>query len=202
LFAIPREHLGRARAWRNELKAEDETAANRCIGIAESIRARLARGSVPKREALNEAARAWRDDVPSFGRLKLEIEAANRRLVIRELRMGAAHHAEGGWISPEEAIVIFVVGFYIGRQGFKFFQELIAAVSLHALARRFERGIDNTDAAIRADLIALAGAAVNSAIGPSGQFQISVADGAWGGRMHRVNADTVIQSVRTFLPDA
>jgi len=74
---------------------------------------------------------------------------------------------------------------------------MIASVSLHALARRFQRGWTTTDAAVMEDLRALA-----LWQGGGGEFSVPVADGFWVGSTRETTFAGQTQRsllVRTFL---
>jgi hypothetical protein len=115
--------------------------------------------------------------------------------VIRDLRWASADQVvTDGWIGEKEVIAVFIVGIKINRRRFFYFHGLMACVSLHALARRYQRAFDSLDAAIRADMIALAIAST----GPqTGRFSVRCPDGAWAGRAQ----STWCLGVRTFLSE-
>ena len=74
-------------------------------------------------------------------------------------------------------------------------------VSLHALARRFQRGFDNSRATIFADLTTIARNSVSR--NEVNQFRIPCSGGAWIGAAETVivgsSPPKVILSVRTFI---
>lgn len=193
---VPREFLGMAREFRNVLVAEDPGAGEQQNAIAAGLRARLPKGSLPRPEALKAAAKAWRE-VPATGRLQLEIELSIRRLVIRELRVGAADNRFPGWKEWEDSFVILLTGFSLVRWNFQYHYEMLASISLHGLARRFQRGADNSTDAVVADISALA-TSTPECTAP-GRFEVRVADGRWAGRVVPVRDGAPVLAARTFL---
>jgi hypothetical protein len=70
---------------------------------------------------------------------------------------------------------------------------------MHALTRRLQRGFNCSDEAIRADLIALAGASEEN-YQPDGSFFVRLPDGVWAGKLLIFpDDDTYAWGVRTFL---
>lgn len=78
----------------------------------------------------------------------------------------------------------------------------LASVSLHALARRFQRGSIVTDVAVTSDLRALA-EACGRLVAQKGPFELSCANGRWIGRVAygevRNGGRSRVVIVRTFL---
>lgn len=158
--------------------------------------ARLAKGSLPHPTAIRAAAQAWRE-CSSSGRIRLEQELSTRRLVIRELRVGAADNRFPGWHDWEDALVVAVTGFRLVRWNFSFDYEMLASISLHCLARRYQRGTDKSRAAIMADIAALA--TVSPQWVTPGRFEVRTADGHWAGRASLVQDGVSVLAARTYL---
>ena len=193
---VPREFLGMAREFRNVLVAEDPGAGDKQNAIAAALRSRLAKGSLPRPEAIKAAAQAWRE-VPATGRLRLEVELSTRRLVIRELRVGAADNRFPGWRDWEDSFVILLTGFSLVRWNFAYHYEMLASISLHGLGRRYQRGADSSPAAVMADFAALATATPESTA--PGRFEVRTSNGRWAGRVVPVHGSAPVLAARTFL---
>ena len=89
----------------------------------------------------------------------------------------------------------------VSAGNFTFTNPLAAAVSLHALARRYQRARDNSDAAIRADLAALV-RSVDEVEQANSDFAVPTADGQWIGEAtdtdDRGKVKTIL-AARTFI---
>ncbi len=169
--------------------------------IGKALRTPLAQNKVVKPADFAEAARRWRDELPTAGRLQLEIDLSQRNLTIRELRVSTTRQSiPTKWTTEEDALAVSVHFIAAKRRAsFECKRQLIATVSLHALTRRMQRAFDCSDEAIRDDLIALA---VHSAKNDlTGRFIIPVPDGAWAGRLLIFPDETCAWGVRTFLSD-
>ena len=77
---------------------------------------------------------------------------------------------------------------------------LIVSVSLHALARRFQRGFDTTDGAILSELRELA-LRHTSIIKASSDFSVAFDGGCWVGEVARTETFAApVLAIRTFTP--
>lgn len=79
---------------------------------------------------------------------------------------------------------------------------IIASISLHALARRYQRGFDTTDSAILSELreLALRHAGIVEALG---DFAVAGDGGAWCGEVASTQVAEVVVpvlAIRTFTP--
>ena len=90
-----------------------------------------------------------------------------------------------------------LVGFSLVRWNFVPHYEILASISLHGLARRYQRGADNSPAAIMADIAALAtGSPERTGVD---RFELLVADGRWAGRISAAQDGAVVAAARTYL---
>jgi hypothetical protein len=147
---------------------------------------------------LIDAERRWRNVVPAFGRLAMEVDGESLRSpCFIELRVvcGVSHCAT--W--PDEGQE---PGVLVGWHAVEFDEQAIASrfvslasVSLHALARRYQRGWDKSDTAIFADLAVLAHDFREAVTLP--RFAVAVSKGAWVGEPMNAGESTVL-AVRTY----
>jgi hypothetical protein len=200
---VPFEFVGLARQFRSAVVAQHPRAVAAMDRIVLPLRGRHYSKQVPSPTAFAKVAQAWREQVPSAGRLSLATTYDVRRLAIIEVRaiptdFGFNEWAEG---ATESCLIVIVSALIISAGHFSFTSALAASVSLHALARRFQRGRDNSDAAIRADLAALA-TPVDDVLEASGDFRVLTADGQWIGEPteteDRGKLKTIL-AVRTFV---
>jgi hypothetical protein len=194
LSAPPRsvspEHRGRAREFRTRLAVEDPAAQDLVDAIGMPLRARLRRGSIPRADALADAARRWRDDMPTAGRIALEIDVRGRaHLTIKELRASAARVHLDVWQpgASEPGVAILLTGFAIHRRAWKPHHELLAGLTLHSLGRFFQRSFDTSHASLIAAMQGLAAALGSAPLASGAEFEASVSCGRWRGNIQLVH---------------
>jgi len=150
---------------------------------------------MPRHDHLRRLARRWRA-LPAFGRLRLVAKFDFGKLQIVELRVAPAGIVAAGWSEEEPAFAVMLRTVAIAPPEFVETTRLLAAVGLHGLARRFERGADRTDDAVLRDLLPLA-CGCPAAIRAGGDFAIPVpGTGAWIGA---IAADGATALARTFV---
>ncbi len=71
---LPAEYLGRARQFRQRLIASSTVCTATLDRITGKTLRRYNRTPIPRPGALTDLARAWRYDLPEYGRLDLQIE--------------------------------------------------------------------------------------------------------------------------------
>jgi hypothetical protein len=202
---VPVEYIGRARALRTALVAQHAAAVAEADRLSVPLRARFALGQTPSPGAFAKVAAAWRDRIPSAGRLGLTINHARTRLTIAETRAAPTEFRFDTWGDGdhETAIVITQTTLAVSARRFEFDEVPAAAVPLHALARRFQRGWHVSDAAICADLSALAVPCVDT-LDRGGDFDVPLRDGRWVGTVTEIDyrgEPVRILVVRSFKSD-
>jgi hypothetical protein len=202
---VPAEFIGKARAFRMAVAAEHPRAIATIDRIGQPLRAQVRLRQTPTASGLARAAAAWRSQVPAAGRLDLVIKQAASRLAITETRVGPAEFRFDFWSEgvAETAILITRTTLAVSGGQFKFDTILLASVSLHALARRYQRAFDNSDAAVGADLFALA-SSLSGAVDAGDEFAVPLGDGRWVGNVTEIEdrgERVLIAVVRTFRSD-
>lgn len=138
---VPAEFVGRARALRAEIAAADPIAISAAQRVAAPLCARLRRRPDQRPGVLVDAARHWRTTLPAVGRLDLSVDVRGKRLRIDETRLGTARFRADEWGGTGDESGLVVAGWTLdvtpGRV--RMDHEPLAYISLHALARRFER---------------------------------------------------------------
>lgn len=209
---VPRAFLGLARDLRRRLAAADALVPAALEAALHPLRTRLERRPTLRTDLLIDTERRWRTGLPAFGRLVLTAE--RRRGVppyFCELRAQAGGFriedwgevSGGGGFEPGVLLEMILAQPYPGMGrggGVDVRQTTIVVVSLHALARRFQRGTDCSEAAIFADLAALAPFAQKGALPPKARFALPAAEGWWCGERVWVD-DRLVLAVRTYLGD-
>jgi hypothetical protein len=200
---LPREFLGLARAFRSAIAAEHRHAVTAAERIAIPLAGRVRLRQAPSPGAFAKVAATWRDQIGSAGRLDLKITATTKRLSIEETRAGPSEFRFLTWPEgdTETALVIAKTTLLASFERFRFDQVPVATLPLHALARRYQRGWDNSDAAICGDLRALA-APHPETLAAGEDFNVDVADGAWIGNVTEIQyrgEPLLILAVRSFV---
>jgi hypothetical protein len=195
---VPREYVGRARDLLRRLSAADARIEPAVRGVMAPLLRRLDRHPVLRRDMLVDAERRWRNAVPALGRLAMEVDGENLRApCFIELRVvcGVFHAATWPDDGQEPGVLVgwHAVEFDQGSVASRFVS--LAAVSLHALARRYQRGRDTSETAIFADLARLADNFRLVVTLP--RFAIAVPGGTWVGEPMNTGEATVL-AVRTY----
>jgi hypothetical protein len=182
---VPAEFIGRARALRMAVAAVHPVAIATIDRIGQSLHGQYRLRQTPSASGLARAAAAWRDQVPSAGRLDLMVKVTSKRLAISETRIGPVEFRFDAWIEgdAETAIVITRTVLEVSAGRFWFDHTPVALVSLHGLARRYQRAFDMSDAAVCADLYSLATAGGDV---EDGEFAVPAGDGQWVGNVAEV----------------
>jgi hypothetical protein len=153
---------------------------------------------MPRHSLLARLPVIYRAALPTAGRLRLTASWENRKLQICELRAQGTAITGPDWQEDEPAVAIVLHALRIEPATkppfYREYHQTLAALGLHSLARRYQRGSKRTDEAVINDLRTLA-TACPPALANGGEFRIPVADdGVWVGAV----ADRCLL-VRTFL---
>jgi hypothetical protein len=210
--SVPREFLGLGRQFREQIADADDLAARAMIRVFKPLAARADRSAIPRPEMLQDAARIWRQSMPSMGLLDSNIQRSRRELHIREVRLGVGTFHGAAWDdgASEPVVAILLVDLLVAPGTCRLMVDAAAQFSLHALARWYQRAPDNSEAALLSDL-ARPAAVYGQIIGTSAMtgnhsFLCAAAGGQWAGSLtQRLSEATGRQepvlNIRTFLPD-
>jgi hypothetical protein len=195
----PPEFTGMARLLRQRLAEQDELV-DMAISALRPIRDRLRRH--PKKpirdETLLHAKRAW-ERLPAFGSLGRTCDIRDARAPrFHELRAGPTKFSGPDWQHPTDGIVVVLIGASVQGGSFRVSAPILAVLSAHALARRYERG-QRSDLSVLADLEVLA-TSFPRLIETADRFNCPVADGTWTGNV-AMAGHYVALNVATFLPE-
>jgi hypothetical protein len=200
---VPVEFIGLARQFRSAVAAEHPRAVAVIDRIVSPLRGRHYSKQTPGPGAFTKVVQAWRGQVPTAGQLRLTTTHDSKRLCIKEIRLAPTDFRFHSWAegATESCLVVIVSALAISDQYFSFTSALAASISLHALARRYQHGRDNSDGAIRADLAALV-RAVDEVEQADGDFMITTTDGCWIGEATDIDdrrKTKCILAARTFI---
>jgi len=200
---VPVEYLGKARAFRSALVADHDAAIVMAARLTRPFLARYRMRQPPSGTALAGLAQAWRHRMPSGGRLDLVVAATRSRVSINEVRAAPSKFRFCAWREDagEPALAIMRATFTVSAGRFESDTLRLASVPLHALARRFQRARDVSDAATRADLAALAVPRPDM-LAAGGEFAVPLSDGQWVGTVAEIEdrgEPVPILAVRSFI---
>jgi hypothetical protein len=207
---IAREWVGMARAFRDRIADSDKAVPAQIRGFARMAREllkervrRQAKSNKPnlvmRKEHLIGLEHVWRG-LPGIGRLGFESEITKDRSIISDVRLRPVTTADPDWQDGGAELALSVIDnrFQIGGGKMDFQPITLAVVSLHALARRYQRGFTNDDGAILHDLRMIALAAPAFVSGKGGDICIPAGDGNWFGEGATVGVKVPVLSVRTY----
>jgi hypothetical protein len=164
------------------------------------LQARRRRSKTFRPADLIDAERQFRA-LPSAGRLPLKIERDKHGLKIQELRCAAGKIRFAEWANDasDPDIGIMRIELTAVSWGPAFVAgDLIASLSLHALARRYQRGFDTSDAAILSELRAMAMCHADI-VETLGDFAIAGDGGCWVGEVG-LRDGMPVMAIRSFKP--
>jgi hypothetical protein len=156
---VPHEFVGQARLFCARIDAAAKTASAAVMQIGADACAIVQRRPTWRGEHFSGFERQWRQTIPDEGRIGLEIERSKRALIISELRLTRASYEDIRWSqpSPQNSVCLMLCTFRLTTPAaFECKRLAIAALGIHAIARRYQRGFDNTDRAMRTDISELA----------------------------------------------
>jgi hypothetical protein len=176
------EFLGRARQFRTSVRDEDVAFDNAVRTIAAPLAARLHRHPRLRHEHIAIAAKLYQASVPATFRIgEVEIVRDRKAFAISETRLTSTWMKSSAWEKeydePGVAICRHVLAMHVGKLPVRWTAHSI--VSLHALARFYERSGARDPARLLAELAVLATA-------EHSEREVSVAtpsDGFWLGEV-------------------
>jgi hypothetical protein len=198
--SVPAEFVGLARAFRARIGAE--AVGRSILDIMRPLQARRRKSATFRPADLQDAERQFRN-LPSAGRLTLKIDRDRKGLLIEEIRAASGQFRFCEWADDAMDLDVGIVQVSLeavswGRIGA--FANIIVSVSLHALARRYQRGFDTGDGAILAELKALALRHAEIADSMT-DFAVPGDGGSWAGEVCK-KADDLLPTlaIRSFIP--
>ncbi len=209
---VPREYMGLARQFYRDAAADFDASDIAFQGIFKPTLDRLSRYPTRKlRDSeFRRLADAWQA-MPDKFRLAFiaVIDQRGRAGKIAEFRLGTAKLHNPGWDKgvTEPTLMVGATILQVPLHRGKLMQCYTrATISLHALARRMQRGVDRSQQAILNDMKALVHADLNNAekYPEDEEFRIPAGNGAWLGVTAPVDdvedGKTTMQFVvRTFM---
>jgi hypothetical protein len=201
---VDAQFLGQARALRDRLKATSAMCSRLIDAISLPAVKRAKRHPIPRREQLTDIARRW-SCMPALGLLdsSTDLDLRKRTLRICQLRVCPSDFRSAAWHVDEPGLSVLGLQLDIGPHRCNFAMPSLVTVSLHALARRYQRGLAVDDTAIFGDLHTLAKAHLRLATGAVGElFEVEASGGCWHGNLTDASTNAGmdrILSARTFM---
>jgi hypothetical protein len=169
-------------------------AQDRLIASLEALAPRKGFRTAPKR-TLAEVAARWRA-LPAETRLALKLKQHGEKLSLAEVRVIPSRMKMETWDGTELVLGLMLSQIDCGRE-LAISRRPLGDASLHAVARRFERGADRSDAAVLSDLWALAEAFPERAL-VGGDFRVPAGEGFWVGERVEYHGGPHL-AARTFV---
>jgi hypothetical protein len=196
---VPVEWFGRSRVLRDSLIRPAGEAANHIEEMIRPLRPRPGFTPMPRYTRLRDIVRRW-SALPGHGRLGCITRFEDGKLRLAEIRVCPATMKLAHWDGdPELAVCIVMRAIRCAPPVFSEEKILVADIGFHALARRFERGVNRSDAAVLADLAPIAHA-YRQIVALPGEFSVRVEGGSWKGMVSLV-AGKPCATIRTFVGD-
>lgn len=209
--AVGAQWLGLARDLRRRVGVEDvlydQTVAELIAPLKERLRRYPNRSLRP--EMLATLVQSWRFMAPRDWRLDLDAKLDKHRLALVEHRLVAGRMRpldDPGWIGFEHDVAVIRIELRVNRSTAQLASRCVAAFSLHAVARRLQRGLDGDIAAVLHDMQLVAQAARGALVVGAG-YRVRTDDhgGGWRGRVIRQSGagtdgtEQPVLAIRTWL---
>jgi hypothetical protein len=196
---VPREFTGLARQLYRRLEVEYlavKPVQERLIGEVERLVPRKGFRRLPIAATLRTVAAQWRA-MPAASRLgPLKLTQHGEKLSIAEVRVVPCKMKYQSWTDMELVLGLLLIQIDYGHE-IAISRRPLGDAGLHAVARRFERGTDRSDAAVLADLLELACAFPERAMA-GGDFRVATRDGYWLGELVSYDGQPFL-TARTFM---
>jgi hypothetical protein len=201
--SVPPEFAGQARDFRNRILACDNRVGPAIDAITGYARDVVRRRYTYRPEHLKHLERAWRLTIPAMGRLAFASQRTKDSLLIDDTRICSSTFHKGVWQNDfgEHSLALIVYSGRFTRGHIDIESVPLSAISLHALARRFQRSFDSSDQAVLRDLLVLSSNAEE--LLNTTTFCQPAGDGAWHGECVAVaTTERISQRIlatRTFI---
>jgi hypothetical protein len=205
---VPKQYVGQARLLINRIKSLNESLDTSARAVYAPIAERARRNPTPRYERSVEAVRAWECNVPRDGRLDITVELERKSLSISDLRLSYALYSKDDWVAyhtPSLLINRYDLQASHGHTGLK--TTTLALLSLHTLARWYERSGSHSEAVLFNDLLFLAHTcdALRAMARKTGRWELHAPSGgrfmgSIGWRIRGANRREDFLSIDTFKP--
>lgn len=197
---VPAEFVGKARVFRASMKAATAGVGPQMWAISEySFGLYKRRNSAPRPEHLLAIEQRWRS-IPTAGCLRLTVRRDKRSMSIKDTRVTATTANNPEWGDAfETGICLIESSLVLTRRHVETKATILAAVSLHALGRGYQRAFAINHGAIMLDLALLAAAVPALAANATDLAVQSPNGGSWRGAIVQMHDGQHVINIRTFL---
>jgi hypothetical protein len=199
--AVPVEFVGLARRYRSKIAVAHSHAEPAAERLIEPYRPRSGFEPWPRLTMLERLSRRWRA-LPTGNRVPSASRYAAGKVEIADLWLTPARISLPTWADDELALCLTLRVIEIAPPDFSDTSLTVATVGLHALARRYERGVGRTDAAVLRDLLALGPGYLSTfreEVEAGADFAIPLpCGGIWIGAATELDGNPLL-GVRTFV---
>ncbi len=192
---VPLEWIGRARALRNSIGESTVEAKAQIERLISPLRPKPGIVKMPRHVILQQIRDHWLK-LPKTGQLDTVATFDKGKLKVGELRATPTRLRYAGWTEGdyEHSISLTHTLVFIHPPQFVYDRRDAVAFGLHAIARRYERGADKSDAAVLNDMVPLSLLTYEQ----RAEFEIPVNGGSWVGEAAKINGKLVL-IVRTYV---
>jgi hypothetical protein len=203
---VPVEFIGLARDLIRRVDRGDDLART----VADRIWAGVKASNRAHGRTLADAAATWQRTMPETGCVSRHVVLGKHSLTIEELRLLPGEFRFCHWEGEERepSVQLTTITLTCGRKRSEIHTLALAHVSLHGLARWYERTRDRSDRAFYTAMRTVAAEAETLAasdVAASDGFEIHDTTGRWVGRLAKITPcpdapSGRIIAVRTFIP--
>jgi hypothetical protein len=198
---VPAEFVGKARMFRSNMIAATTGVGTQMRAISQyTFELYERRNSAPRPEHLVAIEQRWRS-IPSGGCLRLTVRREKRSMSIEDTRITAttSKNAEWGGDASEKSICLIESSLALTKRHAETMATTLAAVSLHALGRWYQRAFTTNDNAIMRDLALIVKAVPTLDCKCTDLELPSGNGGSWRGSMVETLNGTSVFNIRTFV---
>jgi hypothetical protein len=199
---VPVEFIGRARQLRRDLIAATTASRLSMVSLLAPLRRGISRRGSMRQEEIAGALRLWKLAPAPRNRVSLSIQMRGDVATIEEMFIVSSDLQRPGWGIEEwePGLVVSSASIRLAPRKVEMVDRDLAALSLHSIARRFQRGAnaaDRSDAAVMADLSALAGCDPDT-MAPGARLVWPAGRGRWVGETVAVDGK-MTALIRSFF---
>jgi hypothetical protein len=205
---LPREYVGQARLLLNWVRQEGLQYKAAVDRIWYPLKARHKAHGKVRHELLVGALLAWQRDVPAFGRLgDVHHELRGYSLNVGEFRLLSGELRFDHWTdnAKEGSLAVELVSMSINRKACHLRSETLIVLSLHALARRYERCLQRDLDDVFADIKMIVRR--HEALLTQTYFTLPCQEGHWRGEVVRADFEGKapakrVLAIRTYIGES
>jgi hypothetical protein len=190
--------IGKARLLRGRIASAHRAWLDGAVDLAAPLMPRDNFTPTFTQQSLSVTAARWKS-LPEWGRLGSSVAREPDRLLISETRLASFTVTMAEWDDPELSVAVTLSALDMRLPAaFSTCIRVIAAVGLHGIARRFERGSDRSERAVLRDFMPIS-AAWPDAVRSGRDFDVpALGGGRWIGAV-MVHEKRPTLAVRTFV---